>query len=117
MTDLLKDLEAGPPSRELSDRVLLACGWRETEHGGWYPPGGSIARQNRPDPTRNLQDAVDWVVPEGWRWGRDQTGFVFVIQETWPETQDGPITFGCGNEATPVTNALCIAALRAREER
>lgn len=87
--DLIERLEAAEgPSRELSDAVLLACGWRSTEAEGekdarlfcWSDPAGDIydwwddphARssgpmQHRPHPTESVDAALSWV-PEGWGW-------------------------------------------------
>ena len=75
---LIERLEAGPGSRELSDECLLAVGWtidhmkdRRHKSGGyvlWYPPTGYVGydKATRPDPSQNLQDTLDWMVPEGW---------------------------------------------------
>lgn len=74
LADQLQSATEG--SRELSDQVLLACGWRFDDTGDarsscWRAPGGkgydywddphAVTRHEipkRPDPTRNLQDAV-----------------------------------------------------------
>jgi hypothetical protein len=71
---LIERLERGPGSRELSDECLLAVGWTTAEvylggglHGTrWYAPNGSSFGDNRPDPSQNLQDALDLMKPEGW---------------------------------------------------
>jgi hypothetical protein len=74
---LIARLEAAMEgSRELSDEALLACGWRcepewSEDHETlrmWYAPGklaGSQLSRNRPDPTRSIDDAERWMVPEG----------------------------------------------------
>jgi hypothetical protein len=74
---LIARLEAAEEgSRELSDEALLACGWRcspewSSDHETlrmWYAPGklaGSQLSRNRPDPTRSIDDAERWMVPEG----------------------------------------------------
>ncbi len=71
MTDLLQALTEGPGSRELSDRVLIEQrGYvKKWDHGWfWYSPEGkAFLARDRPDPTRNLQDAADGV-PKGWAW-------------------------------------------------
>ena len=67
---LIERLEAGPGSRELSDECLLAVGWRVSTVNGittWYSPRGlSHGILRYPDTSQNLQDALDWLVPEGW---------------------------------------------------
>ena len=73
MTDLIARLEAAPEgSRELSDEVLLAVGWEHIDTGDvreeqWVSPGGMyFIVSPRPDPTRSIDDALKWMVPEGW---------------------------------------------------
>ena len=87
MTDLITKLEnAEKGSRELSSEVLVACGWTYDEkrpagagHTGWYlPNGGALFTLHThlffaPDPTRNLQDAVN-LVPE--RDGTNKAAFL-----------------------------------------
>lgn len=72
MTDLtlISDLESATgPSRDLSDRVLLACGWRrEVSHflGGrhvWKQPRQDpqmavVIEGTQPDPTARLDDVM-----------------------------------------------------------
>ena len=119
MTDLIKDLETAPSgSRELSDRVLLACGWRRQRpmEGAvswvWFRPDGEKHNGKSPDPTRNLQDAVDWVVPEGVEWR------VQMALGTKSQPEIGFAIVGeCGRTGSTPALALCIAALRAKEER
>lgn len=71
---LIEKLEQGPGSRELSDECLLAVGWMPGNDAAkwWFNP---IDRQwnHPPDPSQNLQDALDWMVPEGWDWEMDWT--------------------------------------------
>lgn len=58
---LIDDLTRGPGSRELSNRVLVALGFKlslTAMNGEVIPVGLPL-----PDPSRNLQDAVD-LVPE-----------------------------------------------------
>lgn len=67
MPDLIADLEAASEgSRELSDRCLTAVGWTYHNKPFWCYP-------NRPDPTRNLQDTVDVMVPKGAPWSISQS--------------------------------------------
>lgn len=113
--DLITALERGPGSRELSDQVLLAQGFEldyvlidiltfrsPNKLLGWQP--GS----KRPDPTRNLQDAVD-LVPAGWGWGKNvHEGRMYVLR-----TDD--ILFA-GEQDDPRLS-LCIALLRAAQTK
>lgn len=71
---LADELEAAPEgSRELSDSVLLACGWGHTTaisfdgRNEWGSPGGVsiFSEGSQPNPTRNLADWKRWCVPEG----------------------------------------------------
>lgn len=122
---LLDDLQQSPPSRELSDRVLLACGWDEESDSGWWrKPDGKVFSvcepRSRPDPTRNLQDAVDWVVPEGWtlQLFQRETGWFCRLKRRAPYELVAPFENAKETKVVPTgALALCIAALRAREER
>ena len=81
---LIEKLEAATEgSRELSDECLLAVGFRRenfsigdgskanpfTVATGWRGPDGTLYTIDRPDPSQNVQDAIDWMVPEGWAGG------------------------------------------------
>lgn len=103
-------------SRELSDEVLLALGWLH-ETGWWRPPAPApeweiFHERDRPDPARSIDDAVRWVVPEGWSWtiyGPDQLGVVK------PHAMLGvPGVFEADASAATPALALCIAGLKAR---
>ncbi len=70
LEQLLTDLKAAKEgSLELSDRVLLACGWKD---GGSYftdfdwetPDGQKFPRKNLPNPTKSVDDCKRWVEPE-----------------------------------------------------
>ena len=119
MADLIKRLEeATEGSRDLSDECLLAVGWTPGNDATkwWFNP---ITQEwdHPPSPSENVQDAIDWMVPEGWEFAR-----------LWSAAnpKDRP-WFGCDmrmdepykiikslGAATPAL-ALCIAALKARE--
>lgn len=125
MTDLIQRLADGPGSRELSDEVLLACGWERQKHGPmyfrWHSPNGrgfeGTDIQYRPDPTRSVDDALA-LVPEGWTRG--------VL--SWPGYDNGKLTAdfradlhhslssGGGPRvsgyASSLPRAICIAVLR-----
>lgn len=79
MDSLIARLEAATEgSRELSNECLLAVGW-EYRHDILLPPdwldkdknpSGNIFINSPwpPDPSQNVQDAITWMVPEGWDW-------------------------------------------------
>ena len=83
MTDLLTDLtNATEGSRDLSDRVLLALDWSYAGPAKDHPfrdPSGRVIGSitSLPNPTVNLQDAVDlvargwWLTIEDMRRGKD----------------------------------------------
>ena len=124
MTDLLSELEqATNGSRELSDKVLLAIGWQFPDdwepkglsHGNLVSPNGeTISHHLRPNPTENLQDALE-LVPEGW----------YPVLE--PYINDADLVVYCADLFRPnwgerepcrahtPTLAFCIATLKARE--
>ena len=122
-TDLIRDLEAATEgSRELSDRVLLACGWAVHKASELTPtwfvdPTGkrhihSLSQGLRvgtlTDPTRSLDDALA-LVPEddehaNWR-QIIQSAFI-IMQTVWAE----PYTLKL------FILAVCIAVLKAQEQ-
>lgn len=113
MDDLIAALEAGPGSRELSDRVLVAVGYRKTSCYGWTRPDGSWPENPSLDPSRNLQDAVD-VVPAFMGWDiekENESEFMAGVSNGQPEL--GPLCNGWASAPTPAL-ALCIAILRSK---
>ena len=79
---LLEDLQnAKEGSRELSNRCLLAVGWTMKKLCSgtaeywfrWIDPEDTHYKTN-PDPSRNTQDALDCMVPEGWHLENMRTG-------------------------------------------
>ncbi|KKK62212.1 hypothetical protein LCGC14_3006570, partial [marine sediment metagenome] len=109
---LIAELEqAKEGSRALSDRVLLALGYSlKTRTLEWYTPAGVVIGHNsdwsrRPDPSRNLQCAVD-LVPEGHPWTLDSIGIVEMGTTTGKPVE--------GIAATRAI-AMCIAILKAME--
>ena len=135
MNDLLTELESAPEgSRELSNKVLLACGWRRgvAFHHALFPPdhpGESgdwddyeteyYNRHDRnlaaPDCTVRL-DAALTLVPEGWGWDLVQgtaNSIGIPRAHVW-SGKKGDHRMIEGNAATPAL-ALCIAALKARQ--
>ena len=117
---LIEKLETGPGSRELSDECLLAVGWQRVGKAGvhWYDPDGFRFYGTRPNPSQNLQDAVTWMVPEGWDWEMEwESGADGMYWE------NGTARVKMGNpdllidpEAASPALALCIAALKTRAE-
>lgn len=112
MTDqLIAKLEAAEAgSRELSDEVLLACGWRIIEREMeapatalaevWFSPDG-IEADEPPSPTESVDDALG-LMPEGayWRLQRRSDGFFATLAFT-------------NSRAATVPLSLCAAILRA----
>lgn len=135
MTDLLKRLEeAEAGSRELSDAVLLACGWTFyqggvqmaiTGAGGglvdvWTPPNPTgesprLYSGDRPSPTQSLDDALG-LVPEGWIVGnlgqKDSMGWHCELKKGYQTSYSG---VEIGHNIKSPALALCIAVLKARE--
>ena len=116
---LIERLEAGETgSRELSDECLLAVGWarsRDDGWGTWQAPDRKVYGFNRPDPSQNLQDSLDWMVPEGLGRGcfalsRERSGRTHAT--VWYNAEFNRKTTKHG--ADPAL-ALCAASLRARE--
>ncbi len=115
MGSLIARLEAGPGSRELSDECLLAVGWGKlplTEYL-WIDPSGKT-HDARPDPSQNVQDAIDWMVPEGWSGGGRIIGGPPYPIELLRVVGEGRLEWG--HAATPAL-ALSAASLRARVAR
>jgi len=110
-TKLIAELEAGPGSREMGDRCLLAVGWsvqwRYQTAEVWCPPGGGDDDWvfAAPNPTTSLGAAIRWMVPEGARWDVQQDRTC-----AWASV-DGAMS----QHKTSPALALCIASLRARE--
>jgi hypothetical protein len=141
MLDLISRLEsAAEGSRELSDDVLLACGWEKTFDGVacdyWAPPhtAGRVYSDNRPSPTESVDDALE-LVPEGWTWcgsGYDEDGgysdttdfrkpymcIAGPMEERGGDFYEPPEPHRETHEARAATPALalCAAILRATTE-
>lgn len=128
MNDLMAQLEAAREgSRELSDQVLLAVGWfvdtmtvqgcgvKEVEI--WCCPdgagAGSYETARRPNPTRNVQDAIDCVVPAKCSWEVRENKFTNEGHAWVYDPNDNELrTYG---KSTVPALAFCIACLRAQE--
>ncbi len=106
---LIAELEqAQEGSWQLSDEVLLALGWKIGKpRRAWAPNRDFYFGNQIPDPTRNLQDAVD-LVPEGHPWTLDSIGIVEMGTTTGKPVE--------GIAATRAI-AMCIAILRTMEVR
>lgn len=77
--DLATLIETSPPSRDLADRVLLACGWTRGEswEDGWIwnsPTGETMLE--RPDPLTDLNAvaALEWEARAVMTIGHDDDG-------------------------------------------
>lgn len=71
--NLASRLEAATEgSRELSNEVLLACGWQSDERGWWYPQGDDpywwLHHGCQPSPTESVDEAGKLVEAKGWWW-------------------------------------------------
>lgn len=122
----LESAETG--SRELSDEVLLALGFKIDAAGWWLRPNDLdefLRSDQRPDPTRSFDDAVG-LVPEGWAidnaqiWPGEPTR-LRLVETVWKrcEGQEGWWRDShCGSwtaQAATFPLALSAALLRARE--
>ena len=119
---LIEKLEKGPGSRELSDKCLLAVGWRHQYSPGnamWIRPDGWVVRTGSgarpPDPSRNLQDTLDWMVPEGWsiHINQDDNRLWWAELRHGYQTSYDRVVMAC--KCTTPALALSTASLRARE--
>lgn len=116
---LLSRLQSAPEgSRELSDEVLYELGWRGQACAYWSTPGNKmwVEKESRPDPSRNLKDAVS-LVPEGWRYLMDKRPYAEsrvdgyraeVYRQGSPETPEA-------HWGPTMPLALCIAIIKAHE--
>lgn len=133
-SDLIARLEkVTGPDRALGDDVLLACGWGMDEVGEgpdrkilWCGPVEEYLDGDQPDPTSSI-DAAMTLVPEGWAWFVQRIGDLPQHPEyssygdvrLWIPAQR---TKGLAVESVDVRSAptpaiaLCIAALKARQE-
>ena len=125
---LAKRLEAGPGSRELSDECLLAVGWNEPyrDEGNtkvpFLTPKGHRWRVAvdgpLPDPSRNLHDAVTWMVPEGCFLDiKGCENFQVHCDPDWKgyKPMGRRIPFAKAPSRNDLPRAVCIAGLRAFE--
>ena len=119
---LIADLQATKEgSRELSDRVLLTCGWEEGEflkHGlMWRSPDGALVYGYlRPDPTRSVDDCKKWVEPDP----ADYALVVMATIKTDGRSHEWSVEYFVDKiEAFANTEALarCAAALKWRLEK
>lgn len=110
LSQLIQDIEAGPVTRELNDRVLLVLGWTAPhKHWSWWsgPNDEQVRHGDQPAPLNNLEDAK-LAVPEGWQWRVTSTGDA----ETWKRWRDiEPVHAFCPDEPA---EALTLAGLKAR---
>lgn len=113
-------LQAEEGSRNLSDRYLLALGWQgiEPNRSGiiaahWTNPSGQDIPQGlRPDPTRNLQDAIDSLL-KGWTWGLASAVRSSPAVSSVGNQDAGKESIQVASAATPQL-AMCAANLKTR---
>lgn len=101
---LIARLEAAPTgSRELSDEVLVALGWKHwPPTGKWIAPDGPQHCRDM-DPTRSVDDALALLAAdEGWTISNLDDGYDMTADSAY-------------GQAKTLPNAICIAILRARE--
>ena len=119
MTDLIARLEASPEgSRELSDEALLAVGFRKAGTSGtWFSPDGtSFDWREWPDPTRSVDDAIKWMVPEGMDVGISIAGCGTEHEASAVDIEREDVEERIGNGTSRrLALAICIAALKAKE--
>ena len=111
---LIADLEAATEgSRELSDRVLLACGCRPIgSYGGEYGwKDQHDCEIGEPDPTRSLDDALAQV-PEGLALSLDWPFEILPVRASWRFV--GEVRSWVDAATAPL--AVCIAVLKAQEQ-
>ena len=120
---LIAKLEQSPKgSRELSDAVLVAVrpnlwGWLICPQLGDVLEGKSLRKPtaDMPDPTRDLQDAVD-LVPSKWGWSIEDTGGGLVYLKKKIPGEHGHLILAeidGGRRSPPI--GMCIAILKAME--
>ena len=115
MTDLLTRLAAAPEgTRALSDEYLLARGWKPQCDGTiWRSLIGKLfARSSRPHVTGSLDDAVEWMVPEGAEYEFTNL-YGVALAGVGLNFENGP-SYG-DHRGGDVCIAFCIASLRAHE--
>lgn len=84
-------------------------GWK------WISPARVPLYGKRPDPSRNVQDVIDWMVPEGCGWSISDDGEGLIYKREKTEGQAGyPVIGECAGDTTPAL-ALSAAGLRAHE--
>lgn len=124
----LEGAEEGSP--QLSWAILEASGWRSEyeEVQGWLgggthyfkPDGAPWRNALLPDPTRSLDDALRWVVPEGWlgtvSFGQDRFAIVEKEEAAIWNGEFGEHAREISAEGHTPALALCAASLRARNQ-
>lgn len=118
----LKDAKVG--TRELSDKCLLAAGWERTKIVNWIKDGRDLYIwkppdwENKfldhgiqPDPSCNTQDALDWMVPEGWHLENMRTGITAFATLYFNDRKPlGPAGWPALAATLPL--AICIARIK-----
>jgi hypothetical protein len=108
--------EAKEGSRELSDEVLLALGYKLVrENDGLQLNKDGRIFSIRLDPTCNLQDTVN-LVPSKWGWSIEDTGVGLIYLKKKIPGEHGHLILGeidGGRRSPPI--GMCIAILKAME--
>ena len=111
-------VEAKEGSRELSDKVLRAVGFSEDRdrNGNYYWSHGArkYYYEERPDPTRSLDDAVD-LVPEKWGWSIEGTGGGLIYRKEKIRGEHGHPILAEIDGGRPPPIGMCILLLKAME--
>ena len=124
LLSLAEDLRSATEgTRDLGDRVLIARGWKAPfthstpgtqEHEMWLAPSGKLQRPDwRPNPTTNLQHAVEALKPE-WEWQVNGGPNGPLWATIWTPGQSGGWRqHDSGDAATPslALSAAIVAAL------
>lgn len=121
MTDLIARLESAERGdRELSDEVLIACGWmRDTTNLGdilWKAPdtNETYFATSHPDPSRSMDDAIAECERNDFEWTRHRGANGRMTMQV-DARSDGPL--GRMAQASTPALALCAALIRALQAR
>lgn len=131
---LLEDLQSARQGEAfLDEQTLLAVGYsyEEREYTGghrdnngnwhliryWFDRKGQRLNSGRPSPTRNTQDALDCMVPEGWylcdmnAGGHGALAVLRRYQTSNDDIKDLSVTLGHTQTAAKLALAICSACI------
>ena len=123
LTDLIGRLEsAAEGSRRLSDDCLLATGWTFKQYEArrrkvpydWVTPDGKgiVEYGHQPDVTRDLADAIEWLVPDGMEFSFTNIYGIARVEMGLNVNDGGP--WYADREDGDISLTFCAAALKAR---